>query len=69
MMEKSTFETVCYKKLSWVLRSHFNNTFSRKHNVLSPPNWLKEMSTTIFCTRHFTSLTCRKRTTKIWTSG
>jgi hypothetical protein len=31
---------------------------SRKLRVISPPIWLKEMSTTMLSTRHFSSFTC-----------
>lgn len=41
-------------KSSWAKE----DTCSRKQSVESPPNWLKEISTIIFSTRHFTSLTC-----------
>lgn len=33
-------------------------TSSRKQSVHKPPTWLKEMSTTMFSTRHFIILTC-----------
>lgn len=46
--------------------NHFNvqnkkATCSRKHKVPSPPNWLKDMSTTILWIRHFTSLTWQRK--------
>lgn len=31
---------------------------SRKLSVISPPIWLKEMSTTMLSTKHFSSFTC-----------